>query len=148
MAATTIFTPGQDSNFSKVFRVDIGKVLVISSYNFQCEQQDEIGNVIREADCAILHKLEMGGDELPEANGCSCILDGLEARVLNSEPVVQCGNVWTHNSQTNLTVLSVPGFYMFELCNSDSIGVISIKVEELTLAEAALIPQQLFHGEC
>jgi len=150
MAAIEIIQLGQVSTYSKPFRVDVGKVLVISSFNFQCEQTNEIGEVIRPADCAILHKIEMGGAEIPETDGCpcSCILEGLEASVLSSEPVVQCGGNWTHNAQTNLTVLSVPGFYMFEVCNADSIGNISMKVEELDVSDATLIPKQLFHGEC
>ena len=148
MAAIEIISQGQASAYSKPFRVDVGKVLVISSFNFQCEQTNEIGEVTRPADCAILHKIEMGGDALPQADGCGCILDGLETSVLSSEPVVQCGSNWTHNAQTNLTVLSVPGFYMFEVCNADSIGNISMKVEELDATDATLIPKQLFHGEC
>lgn len=147
MSAIEIISQGQAGVYSKPFRVDVGKVLVISSFNFQCEQTDEIGNVTRPADCAVLHKIEMGGDELPETSGCGCILDGLDIRILSSEPVVQCGKTWTHNARTNLTVLSVPGFYMFEVCNAESIGNLSMKIEELDTADATLIPKQLFHGE-
>lgn len=148
MSAYEIFSPKQTSKFSKPFRVDVGRVLVISSFNFACAVTDDLGNVTRPADCAILHKIEMGGDKIPdvECGGCGCVLENLDTRILNSEPVVQCGCTWTHNHENNLSVLAVPGYYMFELCNAESVGAVSIKVEEMPVSDAVLIPTSLIHG--
>lgn len=144
---------GQDQadKFSKPFRVDTGKVVVISSFNFSCEQQDEIGNVVKAGDCAILHKIELEENEIKATSGCvscnSCVLEGVDVSVANSEPVNVCGELWTHNSFNNLSLLTVPGYYMFELCDESAIGSVSIKIEELTVEQAALLPKSLIHGE-
>lgn len=147
-----IFGQNQTSKFSKPFRVDVGKVVVISSFNFGCEQQDIIGNVTKEGDCAILHKIELEDQQMPTGSACtgcaSCLLDGVDLSVANSEPVVVCGELWTHNAENNLTVLTVPGAYMFELCDESAIGTVSIKIEELTVEQASLLPKSLIHGEC
>lgn len=149
MAAIEIISQDQSIKFSKPFRVDAGKVVVISSYNFCKPLQDEVGGVTRQGDCAILHKIDLCGDVLPQLQaGCSCILDGLDIYVLSSEPVLQGGLPWSHNYENNLTVLSVPGYYMFELCNCDSIGNVVMTVEELDVSNASIIPRQLFHGDC
>lgn len=147
-----VYSQKETTRFSKPFRVDKGKVVVISSFNFACEKLNDIGEVVRKADCAVLHKIELKGNVLPQGDGCiacsGCIIENLDVSVLTSEPVAQCGASWTHNAQTNLTVLSVPGFYMFEVCSDDAVGSVSIQVEELSVAEAALLPKPLFHGEC
>lgn len=152
MSAVEIFTPGQTSVRSKIFRVEPGIALVISSFNLGCAVSNDVGDVTTPADCAVLHKLELSGGNLPTVDGCvtcvGCVLDGVDFTVQRSEPVVQCGELWTHNAENNLSVLSVPGFYMFELCSEQNIGSISIKVEELTAEQAKLIPKPLFHGEC
>lgn len=146
-----IISQEQESKFSKPFRVDVGKVVVISSFNFACEQQDEIGNVVKAGDCAILHKIELEENAIPETNGCvncnSCVLEGVDVSVANSEPVIVCGELWTHNAFNNLSLLTVPGYYMFELCDESAIGSVSIKIEELTVEQAALLPKSLIHGE-
>lgn len=145
-----ILSQDQVSPYSKVFRVDAGFAVVISSFNFACEQQDEFGEVVKNGDCAILHKIELGEKEIGTLNGCtSCsyVLDGVDVNVANSEPVVVCGDLWVHNSDNNLSVLTVPGYYMFELCGETSVGSVTIKVQELTLNQAALLPRGLIHGE-
>lgn len=146
-----ILSQDQADKFSKPFRVDIGKVVVISSFNFSCGQQDQIGNVVEDGDCAILHKIELDENQIQATSGCvscsSCILEGIDVSVANSEPVMTCGELWTHNAFNNLTLLTVPGYYMFELCNESAIGSVSIKIEELTVEQAALLPKSLIHGE-
>lgn len=146
-----ILSQKQTTKFSKPFGVYEGQVVVISSFNFACEQTDEVGEVTRPGDCAILHKIDISGDVLPQGDGCvncgGCILEGLDISVTNSEPVVVCGETWTHNSANNLSILTVPGVYMFELCNEDSIGSVSIRIEELGVEQATLLPKPLIHGE-
>lgn len=146
-----IFGKGQSNTLSKPFRVDVGKVVVISSFNFSCEATDEFGDVIREGDCAILHKIDLNAEEIATGSGCvscsSCLLEDFDVSVANSEPVVICGELWTHNAFNNLSVLSIPGYYMFEICNPSAVGSISIRIEELTLEQAVLLPKQLIHGE-
>lgn len=148
MRQIEILSPKSNSKYSKPFKVDAGHVVVISSSNFACPVTDDIGDVTKAGDCAILHKIELVGDALPQLDGCvcACEIDKLSAHIVSSEPVVQCGFPWTHTHACNLSVLSVPGIYMFEVCNESSIGSLSIKVEELTIAEAALIPSNLYHG--
>lgn len=152
MAAINIITQKQNSKISKVFMVSPGHAVVISSFNFRCAETDKVGNVTRVADCAVLHKLELESDSIPRGDGCvgcqSCVLDSLSTTIVNSEPVVQCGTTWTHTASTNLTVLSVPGYYMFELCDESAVGTVMMKVEEITSEQAALIPKALFHGDC
>lgn len=146
-----IFGSGQTDKFSKPFRVDVGSVVVISSFNFACATTDDVGEVTRPGDCAVLHKIDLQSEDLATANGCvgcgSCILEGLDVSVANSEPVVICGETWTHNAFNNLSILTIPGYYMFELCNEDAIGSVSIRIEDLTLEQAALLPRNLIHGE-
>lgn len=147
-----IIKQNQASKLSLPFRVDVGKALVISSFNFACETQNEIGEVIKKGDCAILHKIDLSDVEIPTGSGCvgcaTCILEGVDLSVANSEPVIVCGELWTHNSFNNLSILTVPGYYMFELCNDSAIGSVSMRIEELSLAQAALLPKPLIHGEC
>lgn len=150
MTAIAIFTTEQTSRFSKVFRVDKGFVQVITSFNFSCQQLNEIGEVTRPGDRAVLHRVELNGDTLPTWDGCTCVggvFEGLSVEIISSEPVVQCAKNWQHNSQNNVSVLSVPGYYMFEICNEDSVGTVSMTVEELTIAEAQLLPKALYLGE-
>lgn len=151
MASFEIYSPKSKSKFSKLFQVSVGNAVVISSFNFACAVTDDVGNVTKAGDCAILHKIELEGGGIPEMNGCSdCnqfVLDSLSSNIVKNEPVVQCGELWTHNSANNLSVLSVPGIYMFELCNQSSVGKATMRVEELSVAEAALIPKALYHGE-
>ncbi len=152
MSAINIITQKQNSKMSKAFMVSPGYAVVISSFNFRCAETDDLGNVTRPADCAVLHKLELESDTIPSRDGCvgcqSCVFDSLGTTVVNSEPVLQCGTTWTHTSATNLTVLSVPGYYMFELCDNSAVGTVMMKVEEITAEQAALIPKALFHGDC
>lgn len=151
MSASYILTQKQGSNVSKLFMVSPGSAMVISSFNFRCAQVDDEGNVIDSADCAVLHKVELEGDPIPTIDGCieceRCILDNQSVNIVGSEPVMQCGKTWTHNAGNNLSVLSVPGFYMFELCNESAVGTATIKIEEITAEQAALIPKTLFHGD-
>lgn len=153
MAAVSIITPTQTAKMSKIFRVVPGYAMVISSFYFRCAMTDDKGNVVTPADCAILHKLELESDLIPYVDdGCvecqRCVFENLGSKIINSEPVVQCGENWTHNAQNNLSVISVPGYYMFELCNDSSVGVAMMQVEELPIDQATLIPKALFHGEC
>lgn len=152
MAAVEIISQKQTSKNSKVFVVSPGHAVVVSSFNFRCAETDAVGNVTRPADCAVLHKLELKSDPIPYTDGCveccRCVFDSLGTTIVNSEPVVQCGTTWTHTSATNLTVLSVPGYYMFELCDESAVGTVMMKVEEITAEQAALIPKALFHGDC
>ena len=152
MAAINIITQKQTSKMSKAFMVTPGYAVVISSFNFRCAETDKLGNVTRPADCAVLHKLELEGDPIPHVDGCveceRCVFESLGTTIVNSEPVVQCGTTWTHNAETNLTVLSVPGYYMFELCDESAVGTVMMKVEEITAEQAALIPKSIFHGDC
>lgn len=143
-----IISQTQTSVLSKVFRVDPGKAVVISSFNFSGPMSDEVGNTTKPGDCAVLHKIEIQGAEIPMGDGCGCVLDGLESSIKSNEPVVVCGQTWTHNCENNLTVLSVPGVYMFELCSPESIGSVTMQVEEISLEQAAVLPQNLFHGAC
>lgn len=147
-----IFSQDQSDKFSKPFRVDVGKVIVISSFNFGCEQLNNVGDVVKKGDCAILHKIELEETQIEATSGCvgcsSCILEGIDVSIATSEPVIVCGELWTHNAFNNLTLLTVPGYYMFELCSEDAIGSVSIKIEELTLEQASLLPKCLIHGEC
>lgn len=154
MSAINIITQKQNSKMSKAFMVSPGRAVVISSFNFRCAETDNVGNVTREADCAVLHKLELEVESgyIPSGDGCvgcqGCVFDSLSTTIVNSEPVVQCGATWTHTAATNLTVLSVPGYYMFELCDESAVGTVMMKVEEITAEQAALIPKALFHGDC
>lgn len=152
MSAINIITQKQTSKMSKAFVVSPGYAVVISSFNFRYAETDNVGNVTRPADCAVLHKLELQSEPMPTGDGCSscttCVFDSLSTEVVNSEPVVQCGTTWTHNAETNLTVLSVPGYYMFELCDESAVGTVMMKVEEITATQAALIPKAIFHGDC
>lgn len=152
MAAVNIITQEQNSKMSKVFMVSPGYAVVISSFNFRCAETDKVGNVIREADCAVLHKLEFDSDPIPYTDGCveceRCVFENMNTHITNSEPVLQCGTTWTHTAETNLTVLSVPGYYMFELCDESAVGTVMMKIEEVTAEQAALIPKALFHGDC
>ena len=152
MSAVNIITQKQNTKMSKIFVVSPGNAVVISSFNFRCAETDKFGNVTRPADCAVLHKLELESDSLKVDDGCvgcqGCVIDSLGSTIVNSEPVVQCGTTWTHTAATNLTVLSVPGYYIFELCDESAVGTVMMKVEELTSEQAALIPKALFHGEC
>lgn len=146
-----IFGTNQGSTLSKPFRVDVGKVVVISSFNFSCEATDEYGTVIRDGDCAILHKIDLQNEELVSGNGCvscnTCLLEDFDVSVANSEPVVICGDLWTHNAFNNLSILTIPGYYMFQVCNPSAVGSVSIRIEELTLDQAVLLPKNLIHGE-
>lgn len=150
MTATVILSDKQHSKFSKIFRVYPGKVLVINSFNFSGPVTDEFGEVTRQGDCAILHKIEITSDLIPQIDGCArCangVLEGLSTHVVSSEPIIQCGDNWSHNCENNLSVLAVPGVYIFELCDERSIGSVSIAIEELSVEEAALIPANLFNG--
>lgn len=150
MGAVEILSQKTVSKYSKPFKVDVGRAVIISSFNFACPTTDEVGEVIKPGDCAVLHKIELSGDELQQIEGCvscsGCTLDGLKYRITSNEPVVQCGETWTHSHECNLSVLTVPGYYMFEVCNEGSLGSLSIKVEDVSLAEAALIPTNLIHG--
>lgn len=149
MSVQQIITTGQTSKFSDVFVVQKGHVVVISSFNFACAQTDDVGNETKAADCAVLHKLEINGDNIPHVkDGCGCVLTNLGFHISRSEPVIQCGELWTHNANTNLTVLSVPGYYMFELCNESAVGTATMQVEDLSIADAMLLPRDIFHGEC
>lgn len=148
--AIDIVTVDQTTKFSKPFRVDKGFVVVITSRNFNCEVKNEIGEVTRPHDCAVLHMVSMSGEILPELESCrvcqGVILD-LNPEILSSEPVVQEGSNWTHNSQNNISVITVPGYYMFELCNEDSIGTVTMQAQELSIEQAMLLPRGIFHGE-
>lgn len=149
--AIQIIDQKQTSTFSKVFAVAPGHVVVISSFNFRCTETDEFGDVVRPNDCAVLHRIEIEGEQIPHKDGCSgcnsCVLDSLDAEIICSEPVMQCGENWVHTPSNNVTVLSVPGYYMFELCNETAVGTVIMQVEELTVEQAQLLPRPLFHGE-
>lgn len=149
--AIEIVDQKQTTKFSKVFMVTPGYVVVISSFNFRCAETDKYGDVTRQGDCAVLHKIDIVGGKIPHRDGCvdceGCVLDSVESQIVSSEPVVQCGELWTHTPNNNLTVLSVPGYYMFELCDKTMIGSAIMRVEELTVAQAQLLPRPLFHGE-
>lgn len=142
-----IFGLGQTTKFSKPFRVDIGKVVVISSFNFACETLDDTGEVIKNGDCAILHKIDFTTPEMPSGNGCGCILENVDVSISNSEPVVVCCEMWTLNACNNVVVLSVPGYYMYELCEESAIGSVLIRIEELSIEQASLLPRNLIYGE-
>ena len=126
--------------------------MVVSSFNFQGVVTDEFGEVTQEGDCAVLHKLKIEHGQMPHGDGCSdntcykCTFEPSELRIVGSEPVLVCGETLTHHCGQNLTVLSVPGFYLYELCNSQSLGKVAIEVEEISAEEAKLIPQNFFHG--
>lgn len=142
-----IFGLGQTTKFSKPFRVDAGKVVVISAFNFACETLDDTGGIVRAGDCAILQKIEFTTPEIPSGNGCGCILENVDVSISNSEPVVVCCDMWTLNACSNLAILTVPGYYMYELCTEDAIGSVSIRLEELSIEQAALLPRNLIYGE-
>lgn len=147
-----IITQDQTSKFSKPFRVDAGTAVIISSFNFSCEKTNEIGEVVRKGDCAVLHKIDLAGEDMGEGDGCvncgSCLLDGLDVSVASSEPVVVCGEEWTHNANNNLSILTVPGSYMFELCDESAIGSVTMRIEAIPVSQAAMLPRPLIHGEC
>lgn len=149
----TILGADSEDRFSKLFRVDPGKVVLVSSINFACPETDDVGEVIQDGDCAILHKVEVSTAGIPEIDDtctecASCVLFDLESHITSTEPVVQCGELWTVNANNNLSVLSVPGLYQFELCNENAIGRAVIKVMELPYKEAMLLPKPLYYGEC
>lgn len=149
--AINIIDQKQTSKFSKVFTVLPGHVVVISSFNFRCAETDDTGNIVRPNDCAVLHRIEIEGDPIPSVDGCigcnSCVLSSLTAEITRSEPVVHCGELWVHTPDNNISVLSVPGYYMFELCDAAAVGTAIMQVEELTVEQAQLLPRPLFHGE-
>lgn len=136
---------------SMVFQVVEGKAVVISSFNFRSEQKEEGGyKVERARDCAVLHKVEIASKDMKQSSGCICMATAFssveEVVVSKSEPVVQCGKTWVHNDKQNLTVLSVPGYYAFVLCDGSALGTVSMQVEEIDAEAAKLIPSPLFHG--
>lgn len=149
--ALNIIDQKQTTKFSKIFTVAPGRVVVISSFNFRCAETNDTGEIIRQNDCAVLHRIEVEGDPIPSTDGCvgcnSCVLSSLSAEITRSEPVVHCGDLWVHTPENNISVLSVPGYYMFELCDASAIGTVIMQVEELTVEQAQLIPRPLFHGE-
>lgn len=147
-----IISPQSTSTLSSVFQVYPGYAMVISSFNFQGEKHNDVGDVIEEGDCAVLHKLKVEHGTMPHGNGCAdgecrqCIFEPSELKIVGSEPVILCEETMTHFCGQNLTVLSVPGYYAFELCREKSLGKVSIEVEEITADVAKLIPQNFFHG--
>lgn len=151
MAVQEIFGPKQTSRYSKSFFVDPGSAVVISSFNLACDQTNEIGEVTKKGDCAILHKLDLKIEAIMPDDGCTgcsgCILDHVDVSVANSEPVMICGEMWTHNSQNNLSILTVPGVYMFEFCDESAIGTALIQVERMPISQATMLPRPLIHGE-
>lgn len=152
MSAQEILGPSNPSRYSKTFYVQPGDAVVISSYNFGCEKTNEIGEVVKPGDCAVLHKLDIKVESyMVEGDGCSacigCVLGHVDVSVANSEPVVVCGKTWTHNADNNLSILTVPGVYMFELCDGSSLGSALIQVEQVNIEQAALLPRSLIHGE-
>lgn len=146
MAAVEIFSQKQTGKLSDPFRVDKGHVVVLSAFNLSCPQTDDVGTVTRKGDCFILHKLEVSGKMEQRNDACGCVFKGGSSEIVSSEPVVVCGSMWTLTNNTNLAVLSVPGYYMLELCNEGSVGSAVVKVEELTVADAALLPETLYLG--
>lgn len=153
MAKTVkILSPESTSTVSKIFQVRSGFATVISSYNFKGVATDKYGEVTREGDCAVLHRLNVEYGQMPHSRGCSedacqtCIFEEAELKIVGSEPVMVCNETLTHHCGQNLTVLAVPGFYMFELCNDQSLGEVAIEVEEISAETARLIPQNFFHG--
>jgi len=147
-----IISPQSTTTLSKVFQVYPGYAMVISSFNFQDEVHNDVGDVIEEGDCAVLHKIKVEHSAMPHGDGCEdgdcrqCIFEASELRIISSEPVMLCEDTMGHHCGQNLTVLSVPGYYAFELCHDKSIGKVSIEVEEITADVAKLIPQNFFHG--
>lgn len=148
MSRQQIYTPKSKNRTSLVFSVVKGRVVVISAFNFECAKTDEYGEVISRAERAILHKVTLGGGSLPHSDsacGC-CVIPAEVARIESSEPLVSCGCTWDIHAGNNLSVLSVPGYYVFELCDESSEGKVTIEVEELTIKEASLLPENLFLG--
>nr|DAN20697.1 MAG TPA: hypothetical protein [Caudoviricetes sp.] len=147
-----IISPDSNSTVSKIFQVRSGYAMVVSSFNFKGVATDEYGEVTREGDCAVLHKLKIEHGQMPHSNGCTdntchtCTFEATDLKVVGSEPVMVCNETLTHHCGQNLTVLAVPGFYMFELCNAQSLGEVAIEVEEISAETAHLIPQNFFHG--
>ena len=147
-----IIGPQSTSVFSDVFQVRTGFAMVISSFNFQGAVTDKYGDVTKEGDCAVLHKLKFEQGSMPHGDGCSdnachtCTFQSSELKIVGSEPVMVCNETLTIHCGQNLTVLSVPGFYVYELCNPQSLGKVAIEVEEITTEDAKLIPQNFFHG--
>ena len=85
---------------------------------------------------------------MPHGNGCEdgecrqCIFEPEELKIVSSEPVMLCEDTMAHFfCGQNLTVLSIPGYYAFELCREASLGKVTIEVEEITAEVAKLIPQ-------
>ena len=106
--------------------------------------------MIEEGDCAVLHKLKVEHGTMPHGNGCAdgecrqCIFEPSELKIVGSEPVMLCEETMTHFCGQNLTVLSVPGYYAFELCREKSLGKVSIEVEEITADVAKIDSTKLF----
>lgn len=153
MAKTVqILSPESTSTVSKVFQVRSGYAMVISSFNFKGVATDEYGEVTREGDCAVLHRLKIEYGQMPHSYGCNesgchtCTFEEAELKIVGSEPVMVCNETLTHHCGQNLTVLAVPGFYTFELCNDKSLGEVAIEVEEISAETAKMIPQNFFNG--
>lgn len=147
MPAIKIYTPDSKTKHSAIFSVVKDRVIVVSGFNFACATTDEFGEVINRAQRAILHKVTLAGGDLPYCTDlCGCVIEAKSAHIESSEPVVSCGCAWSLHGADNLVVLSVPGYYKFELCDESAIGKVSIEIEELTLEQAKLIPANLFIG--
>lgn len=150
MAAKEILSTKSTSRFSKGFYVPNGSVVVLTAYNFRCQEVDnktleQVNNT-----CAELHMIHFGNNQLPQGEGC-CTFDifdeELRPKFEYTELVAQCNNKWTLNSQNNIRILSVPGYYMFEVCDDKDIGSAVILAEEVTVKNAELLPRAIIFGD-
>lgn len=148
MSVKQVFTVENTDEFSKFMKVDPGFALVVHGVNFACPTTDEYGTKLSEGDCALLHHVVLSSDEVPTTSGCTvCDLSSLGSDILYSEVVEHCGEPWMLNATNNVAILSTPGWYMFELCNPESIGSVVITSEEIKVSEGSLLPRNLIFGE-
>lgn len=149
MSAQTILSTKATSKFSKGFYVPKGSVVVLSAFNFRCPDTDKELDPVS-GTCAQIYKIHFAHNAMPQLNGC-CVFDifdeEMRPKFEYTELVNQCGDPWTLTAQDNIRILSVPGYYMYELCEDKDIGSAVILAEELTMEEAELLPQPLVYGE-
>lgn len=145
-----LFHPKSTSPISPMFMVQPGEVAVISAFGFEALQR------------GVIQKVRLQDEAVPSGSSCGDVLTVPDAKVLAVEDVTQCG-VWAVNACNNTAVLSVPGLYRvvlddgyavgeatagmpIEVADSTAVGQIYIDVEKITVAQAQLLPKDLFFG--
>lgn len=145
-----LFNTKSASPISGVFVLHPGEVVVLSAFNLTGQQR------------AVIQKVRFVESFIPSGSACADVIDVPKAKISTVEDVTQCG-VWALNPCQNLAVLSVPGAYRLVLddgyavgetqvgepikvAESTAVGTAMIEAYRMTVAQAALLPNDLFFG--